>query len=225
MAFEKLKALKCFQGLHDRIEAGVPCEVVAKWVQDDQMEYLDVKQDSLVRVLYRYKEDLPAAKMTNRAGGYLQKKMEGLKTKVDELDALNDLYLLQMSRVGLAMEKEEGLGFPNSKLWRDVEVAKGILETSVRLKMELGLMKRAALDVNLSGTLEHEHKNFMDKLDGDKKRKIGAVAGQLSDAIKALISAQVDEQGKEDGVIEADFEVVSSTPAAPEITPVAATAL
>lgn len=203
--------MTCYPEMHDRIVAGVACEQVGQWIQEEKGEYLDVKLDSLVRVLYRYKEEIPAGELKLEPGTYLTRKLETLKAGVNELDALKDLYLLQMSRISLAMEKEEKLGFPNTKLWRDVVVAREILETSVKLKMELGLMKRAALDVNVSGTLEHEHKAFLDKMNSDQRRKLGAVTGTLVDAIKDMVAASatvVTDAPAPDDIQEADYEIV-----------------
>ena len=58
-AFKRLRGLYCFDEMDKKVKAGVSVEEVARWLQEDLMQLPEVKRETLVRQLYRYKASLP----------------------------------------------------------------------------------------------------------------------------------------------------------------------
>ena len=53
--FPKLFNLRCWEKAQEKIKAGIAVEEVARWIQEEMLEYRDAKRESLVRALYRFK--------------------------------------------------------------------------------------------------------------------------------------------------------------------------
>lgn len=213
MAFDKLRQLKCFPELHDKVIAGVPIENISEWVQDDCKEYVQTKRESLTRMLYRYKESIPSTKLAIPEPLYIHKKIEKLRRGTNELEELEKLYLLQMSRISSAVELEDRIKFRDTKLWKDVELAKNILVEAAKLKVEIGIYDRQGHNVNITGTLEHTHKEFLDSMEPERRRKLGEVGTQLLDAMKEMLTegdTTDSDTSINDEIPQADFEVIES---------------
>ena len=49
-----------FEEMDKKVKAGVSVEEIARWLQEDLMQLQDVKRETLVRQLYRYKSQFTA---------------------------------------------------------------------------------------------------------------------------------------------------------------------
>lgn len=218
MAFEKLKAMKCWPEVDQKVRAGIAIENIAEWVQEERGEYLDAKRDSLIRALYRYKQSLPATQLAIPEPLHIHKKIEKLKRGLRELEEMEKLYLLQLSRISMATELEDKMRFPNSKLWKDVELAQNILLNMAKLKMEMGLYERVPGQVHVTGAIEHTHKEFLDSIDPEQRQKLSGVAHGLLEKVKEMLSTTPESApeparllSRGDDIVDADYEVLEAS--------------
>jgi hypothetical protein len=151
--FLKLRALKCFQEVVERIHAGWPIPELARFIQDDRQEYKDIGRDSLVWTLTEFRKTIPPAQLISRrmpqAFNEASKKVE---KGIDELEELEGLYKLQMDRIKIDYEAEKTIHKLLPTMTQEVRVAREILQTYADLKMDMGLSKRhlGTLDVDAS---------------------------------------------------------------------------
>jgi hypothetical protein len=214
----KLKHLKCWDDVDTKVRAGVPIENIARWIQDDKGEYTHVKYDSVVRALYRYKRSLPATALAIPEPLHIHRKIEHLKRGVNELDELERLYLLQITRISDFVATEEKMKFPIKGIVKEIESAKGLLLEMVRIKQDLGLLDRLPVQTDLHLNVSAQtHAEFIENMDPEKRAKLATVADALMTKIreslegpmKALQAAETVDGGPEgDRTMDADYEVV-----------------
>lgn len=211
-AFAKLKQSPSYQEVHDKICAGVAIERIAEWLQEEKGEFTNIKRPSLVRQLYRYKESIPATKLAD-AGlpSHLWKKIEGMKRGVNELEELEKLYLLQLQRIALGVDTEEKIKFLNKAIRKELELAADLLGRMAELKMKLGLYDEAPTKFHLTG--EFTHREALEKLDPDQRRKLGEATQPLLEILRKKVAELVSQNsgsalpaGEE--IQDAEYEVV-----------------
>lgn len=100
-AFKRLKELPFFDELDRRIKMNIAVEELAKWIQEDRMQMTDIKRDSLVRQLYRYKAAIPPGEIAEVEPMFFAKSIEKLKRGVNEIEELEKLYLFQLRRISM----------------------------------------------------------------------------------------------------------------------------
>jgi hypothetical protein len=155
--YQKLRTLKCFREVHERILAGWEPAAIARFVQNDRNEYTHATQVSLAQVIQRYRDTIPPAELLKTR---MPKAFEEAKAEVDEgLDELKEmekLYKLQMKRIGIALTVEEESKRLMPNVTQDVRTAREILAGYADLKMDLGLSARAGekVDVNVNVTTD-----------------------------------------------------------------------
>jgi len=220
MAFEKLRASPCFKEAHDKLEAGIAAEKVAAWAQDERNCYDGIKRDSLVRALYRYKKSevpVTAAQIVASADPHTGKpaltvwnRIQGMERGLNELEELEKLYILQLTRINRGVTIEETINFTNKDVRRDVELAKDILTTMTELKMKLGVYKQADHNLNITASVQSTHHQVIESLDPSSRKQLGGVARTLLEQLtKALPPAAIPEGIPAGGkVVEADYELV-----------------
>lgn len=143
--FKKLKRLKCWLEVDRRIRAGYPLKDIARYIQEDREECVDVKSKSLRFELGRYRESLPPGEIVarNMPSVYLKKRKE-FEEGNDELAYLDKLMNIQMERIENIMEQQKKLGvwMPSQTMPREMETGRKLAYTRAQLKMDLGLSKR-----------------------------------------------------------------------------------
>lgn len=156
-AFQRLKSLACFPEVHTRIVSGAPITALRDYIREDQGELLDLKPDTLLRLLYDYRASLPAGL---RLAGANPQAMQAVADRVadglDELEELQKLYAIQLRRV----ERAVALEADNNTLYRttvkEIETASTLLVQRAKLKQDLGISPKQLgdLNVNVSGSIE-----------------------------------------------------------------------
>jgi len=185
----KLESLNCFGELHQKVVAGVAVENIADWVQEEKQEYLEIKRDSLVRVIYRYKSQLPPAEMVSIEPAHMYKRIEKLRRGINEVEELEKLYLLQVTRISLGTKVEETINFLNTKLTGEVALAQSLLQSMLKAKMELGIL--AKMPTQVAATLDVVERNTLDSLPEDQRQRLASGAGLL---LKLLAEPGTQEQ-------------------------------
>lgn len=184
-----LRGLACYPMVLEKLKAGIACENIAEWIQVDRQEYLGTTRNGVIRALYRHKAKLPPSVMATVAPLSVYTKIEKLRRNVNELEELEKLYLLQLTRISAAVDVEDKIKFPNSKLWKDIELAKNLLIDAANLKMELGIYKRSATQIGVTGLASEEHTKLLDDLEPEKRRNLGLAAAKILEALQAAAGA------------------------------------
>jgi hypothetical protein len=202
MAFEKLRALKCFPELDKRVRGGISIEDVASFIQDESAEYTEIKRDSLIRQLYRFKDSIPANQLAIPEAKHIHEKLQEFAGQVDEVDMLQKLFYVQMERVFQFREIEKATKFPIKAMYKEIEQAKEILVKLGELKIKLGHYEGAATHRIASNSAERR----VEELSSDARERLGAVASKL---LTALVEGTQHIAGTEDRLmLEADYEFV-----------------
>lgn len=132
----KFHALACYPELREKVVQGVPIPEVARWLQEEKKQYVDVTRESLTRMLYRFKQRIPPGerqKITPRAAQeLLDKQRERIAFKVEPVAELEKLYLKQMERIEIDTAHEKDIG----KLF-------GSTSNEMRLAMDMLVRLRA----------------------------------------------------------------------------------
>lgn len=193
--FARLRSLKCFDEVHSRILHGFALADVVRFIQQEKCEYTDVEPSSLNSLLVDYRKSLPAAVAISKTNPiFCGKAVVEVQDKLDELEELNKLFALQMSRLDIDLTNEQTIKKLLPTTAREIELARHILETSAQLKMDLGLDDRhiGSLDINadISAAVEKRFGGAVGKVmaDPNSRRKILGVLDRLGSIAKKAVT-------------------------------------
>lgn len=169
----KLRALRCFQEVHERIRQGWPTTELARWIQEDKEEYLEVKRQALITVLKSYRSSIPPGELVEkRLPQVFLKAKEELEKGLDEIVELEELYRLQMNRVKIDFDKEKLIDKLLPTMTGEIREARQLLESLMGMKVELGVRTKVPQEHNVNITAH--------------------VEGQLSEDVARLTSEAVE---------------------------------
>jgi len=153
----KLRAMRCFQEVHERIRQGWPMTELARWIQEDKEEYLDVKRQALINVLKNYRSSIPPGELVEKRlpKAFVDAKKE-IDSGIDELTELTELYRLQMERVKIDFEKEKMIDKLLPTMTGEIKEARQLLESMIGVKDALGLTDKSPTEHNINITAEVE---------------------------------------------------------------------
>jgi hypothetical protein len=200
--FVKLRALKCFDEVHQRILEGYQIADLARYIQDECNEYTDVELPSLQAVLQEYRESFPPAELIQkrlpRAFGRAKERVEA---GLDELQELEDLYRVQRARLQIDFGTEKKINKLLPSMTQEMRAAREILKTIADLKMDLGLSKRhiGSVDVNAHLLAGIEERRTTPEVAAvlqhpEKRRRLLALAGMLA---KRADEDTIEAEGQE----------------------------
>lgn len=150
--FQKLRALKCYREVYDRICAGWPLAQVARFIQEERKEYTTISRHGLEQQLTEFRKQMPPGDLVQkRFPEVYEDAKDRLKKQLDELDELEELYQIQMRRVEIDFTTEKSIGKLLPSMTGEIREARQILESLANLKMEMGVLGRAprGVDVNV----------------------------------------------------------------------------
>lgn len=184
--FLKLKGLKCFQEVHERIVEGWTLSDVAKFIQEDRQEYTDISPASLNALLNDYRLTIPPAEKAARIPTVAKRAAVVVDRGLDELEEMQKLYLLQMERIQIDFGKEKMIGKLLPTMTQEVRTAREILQSFADLKMDLGLADRhlGSIDVNAQLTADITARYGKASVAGviadpDSRRKVLSIAEKM----------------------------------------------
>lgn len=155
--FKKLRALACYQEVYDRLCAGWPLTQVARFIQDERQEYTDISKGGLEQQLTDFRKTMPAGDLVQkRFPEVFDRAKEVVEQGIDELKELEELYRIQMRRIGVDFKTEKGIGKLMPSMTGEIREARNILGDMANLKLEMGLINRAPKGVDVSVGVEIE---------------------------------------------------------------------
>jgi hypothetical protein len=138
--FSRLRMLKCFGELVSRLKSGQSTYQIAKWVQDEKGEGLDVAVGSLRAQIAAFRREMKALVLLEaRQPAFVQEAMDKVNKGLNELDELQSIYELQKQRIVAMHELETKLGISNRMTGNEVRIAAELLRTRHQIKMDLGV--------------------------------------------------------------------------------------
>lgn len=218
-SFSSLKNCKCFPEIDRRIRLGWTIASLVSAVQDEFGECKDLSPKYLRKVLSEYRASIPPAELSASSTRSAIVKLSNKKITdgLDEISELERLYKMQVERIEIDFENEKKINKLFNTTGREVFVAMKLLRQSAELKMDLGLLRRQAVGVEISGQLaveagERYGKDSIGKViaDPDSRRKVLGIAERLLalgakaslDAVEMLGQATQEEQAGHGEVID-----------------------
>lgn len=205
--FANLKNLECFPELDVKVKAGISIDEIARWLQDDLYQMTDIQLDSLKRQLTRYKASLPPAELLKATEEplFIREAIQKMKRGINEIDELEKLYLFQLQRISRDAETERKINKLFKGTNKEIELATSLLEKSLKLKMELGLLNKSPNRLEVGGMIGHVPlmpKSLEEDKSADKTMtRMGLLASKLFKAIE-------DVSIEEESIIDAECEEV-----------------
>lgn len=197
-AFKDLKAMPCFDEFDKKVKAGIALEEVGRWLQEDMFQQMDIKRESLVRKLYRYKSSLPPAEIVKEPPIYVQKAIEKMTRGVNEIEELEKLYLLQLRRISIDADTESKINKLFSSTGGEIKIAADLLNSMMEKKMELGILSKAPEQLEVTGNFGVSNL-LSEDTDEQTKAKIGLLAGKMLQVMSKFMDEQKkNEQDEED---------------------------
>lgn len=139
----RIRNLKCFPEVYDRILEGWTLNEVGRFIQEIKKEATDITRAGLVAALQDFRAGIPPAELTKkRLTPVFTKAVKEVEDGLDELAEMERLYRLQMGRIEIDVTTEKSIKKLMPSTGQEVRIAKEILTAYADLKMDLGLSKR-----------------------------------------------------------------------------------
>jgi hypothetical protein len=153
--FKKLKALKCFDLVLARIRDGWVLTQLARYIQDERNEYTEISHEGLTALLGEFRKSLPPGELIkDRMPGVFLAAKEHVEEGIDELEKMQELYYIQMQRIGIDFETERNINKLLPSMTSEIREARNILEAIGKMKTELGVHPRLPQEHNINVTAE-----------------------------------------------------------------------
>lgn len=208
-AAKRIKQLPNFQEVHNRLCAGVSCESIARWLQDDLGLATDVGYEGLVRQLYRYRKHIPIDERKGRPVALLHERVKEQNHRVNTLEELNKLYEFQIQRldklISIEDRMQQGL---MGQTGTELDRAARYLNQIISLKERLGLIKKGApevtTDVNVAaaaGAAGGAMAMLMSKYGDNAPDVMSNIGKRLAAAVHraAAVKPEMASEGTNDG--------------------------
>lgn len=152
--FTKIRALSCFEEVHQRILNGEGATAIAKFIQEDEGEYLDATRASVVSALNYYRSTLPPADLVaQKLPEEFKTAVKKLHKAVDEVKELEWLTRFQKRRLRIDGAVESSIKKLLPTMTQEVRAHVEVLRTLASVKMDLGLNKRHLGSLEVDATL------------------------------------------------------------------------
>lgn len=152
--FTKIRALNCFEEVHQRILSGEGATAIAKFIQEDAGEYLDATRASVVSALNYYRSTLPPGELVaKQLPEEFKAAVKKLNKTVDEVKELEWLTRFQKRRLKIDGAVESNIKKLLPTMTQEVRAHVEVLRTLASVKMDLGLNKRHLGSLEVDATL------------------------------------------------------------------------
>jgi len=177
---------------------GWPSPELVKFVQIENQELTHLSTSYVRKMIDDFRRTIPPAELllTTQNTAVARGAVSRVANGMEELEKLNELYELQMTRINIDVENELKIGKLFNTTGREIFYAMKILKQTSDLKMDLGLAKRQLGEVSVSGQAAIQIGNrYTDGVgkamaDPDSRRKVlGMVETLMALSAKASIDA------------------------------------
>lgn len=135
-----MKALKCYPQVYKMLMVGKPAPSVALYIQDERMEYTDVKLTSLSTMLNDYRRDeLGKGALFDRMPHLVVSAAREFTDRLSELKELTDLYDQQRFRYDNACADAEMNGERDPHIEKMAKALQDTINLTHKIKMDLNL--------------------------------------------------------------------------------------
>lgn len=153
----KLRSLGCFEEVHKRILEGCDSASLARYIQEEQQEYLEATRASVVSAVNYYRSSLPPGELVSKKlPGAFNDAVKKLDKKIDEVKELEWLTKFQKRRLRIDGETEKKINKLLPSMTQEVRAHVEVLRTLASVKMDLGLNKRHLGSLEVDATLVAE---------------------------------------------------------------------
>jgi hypothetical protein len=137
--FSKIKKLRCFQRVHEMLSHGYPAPGVANFIRE-QGEYLHVKEQSLIEVLRKYRQEiLPADVLVTRQPHVIIDARKQYTDKLEELRRMDDLYEALKYEFDVGHAQFRMHGFSDQEHRHTAKALMDLIYKMHMVKMDLGI--------------------------------------------------------------------------------------
>ena len=202
---DKIRSLKCYEEVYKRICGGWAATELARFIQEDKKELTDISRSQLAQNLRSFRQKIPAGDLVaKRFPQVFQDAKESLEYGLDELAELEDLYMLQMQRVGIDFKTEQAIGKLMPSMTSEIREARQILESIAELKMELGIHQRAPEQHNVSveGQVEARLETDLEKYPEGVKKVLENPESRRR--VQGLVDRFLQAENRDEAPIEAE---------------------
>lgn len=147
-----LQSSPYIEDFHNKVVQGWPIPQLVRYLQEDLQEFKDVPKARLLYWVSAYRDHVPKSEFVfdrppdsvadTRLSVYQEKSAQKLLHGIDELVELQKLYELQLERIAIDFEREKENKKLSGSMTQEIRITKEILESSAKLKMDLGIDKR-----------------------------------------------------------------------------------
>lgn len=149
--YEKLRSLKCYGEVYKRVCAGWPATQLARFIQEERNELTKDSRKGLEHLIRDWRGTLPPGDLVaKRFPDVFDDAKEALEYGLDELSELEELYRIQMHRIGIDFNTETKINKLMPSMTSEIREARQILESIAELKMDLGVHQRAPEEHSVS---------------------------------------------------------------------------
>lgn len=128
---------------------------VARFIQEERHEYASISRSGLGQQLTEFRKTMPPGDLVQkRFPEVFDEAKEAVKESIDELKELEELYRIQMHRIGVDFKTEKGIGKLLPSMTSEIREARSILKDLAELKLEMGVLGRAPKDVHVGVEVE-----------------------------------------------------------------------
>jgi hypothetical protein len=136
----KIRDLRCYQEVYERICSGYPIPEVARFVQEEEGEYTDVTRASLCELLRRFANDIvPVDLIAPRLPHMVVKATKEFGDRLEDLRRLEMWYQVALYRLDLAHGEERRTGKINPKVDKQLRLVVDLIVKMHDTKLDLGL--------------------------------------------------------------------------------------
>lgn len=218
--FLRLRGLKCFKEVHQRLTEGWAVSRVAQFVQEDQKEYTDIGRPSLEAQLNEYRASLrPGEVVKERLPRFHAEQAAKVEAGFDELAEMEKLYRMQLERIEIDLKTEKNIGKLMPSMTQEIRAAREVLSDIAQLKMDLGVNERHLGKMEVETQVVAEiTKHYDSNVAGvmakpESRRKLLGIAERVMALASGRATVDESSEGVEefsDSPEEAEAELVSA---------------
>jgi len=204
---DKLKDVGLYNEYLDRIRAGIPVTTISEWLI--KVEGIKGDKSQIIKFIRQTVNEIGKVNIatnSNLVNDTAREIIEG----IDELKELNKLYKIQVDRINIDYNTEKKLNKLFKGTGYEIYLATKILSEILRVKMELGVLNRAPIAVDLGGSNVNIINGVV--IDDSTRRKVLSILNeirklgvdniqnkeQIIEAInKKMLESETEDEGNE----------------------------